>query len=241
VRHILQTDPSGAFVAERDGRPVGVAQAMRREGVWCLSLLVVQPGRQSAGSGRALMRRALDYAQPSDSGLIVSSNDARAIRLYTMSGFAPRATFESVGKLDRRSLQRPHAEVREGDAADLEALASISREIRGAAHTHELELVLSEGAHLLRLGDRGFAVIFPGYGLWLLAARDDEAACALLWDALAIADDGDRPAVRWITSEQQWALDVVLRAGMGLTAYGALCVRGAPGPLRRYIPSGPFA
>src|SRR4051794_3417618 len=51
-RHLVRTDPGGAWVAERDGEIVGCALALRREDVWGLSLLVVHPDLQSAGLGR---------------------------------------------------------------------------------------------------------------------------------------------------------------------------------------------
>ena len=72
-------------------------------------------------------------------------------------------------------------------------------------------------------------------------ARDDEAAAALLWGALELAGELERPCVRWITGEQEWAIRVVLEAGLRLSATGALCVRGSPGTLRPFVPSGPFA
>jgi hypothetical protein len=81
----------------------------------------------------------------------------------------------------------------------------------------------------------------PGRGVWLLVARDEAAAASLLWAALALLADGERSAVRWITTEQGWAVEIVLRAGLRLAPYGALCVRGRPVPLRPYLPSAPFA
>jgi hypothetical protein len=45
----------------------------------------------------------------------------------------------------------------------------------------------------------------------------------------------------WITAEQQWAVEVVALAGLRLVPSRALCVRGRPGPLHPYLPSGPFA
>src|SRR4051794_8631217 len=61
-RQPLRTDPGGAWVAQRGRRLVGAAEAIVREGVWGLSLLVVHPDEQSAGIGRALLHRALEYA-----------------------------------------------------------------------------------------------------------------------------------------------------------------------------------
>jgi predicted N-acetyltransferase YhbS len=241
VAHLLRTDPDGAFVAVHTGRIVGAAEALVREELWCLSLLAVAPGRQSAGAGRALFERALGYGNGASAGLIVGSNDPRALRLYGRAGFALRPTFEASGPLDRRALPRPDPRMSEEEEPDLEMLEPISRDIRGAPHTPELELALGQGGRLLQLADRGFAVAHPAFGLWLLVARDEEAAGALLWGALERTGDLDRPCLRWITGDQDWAITIALKAGLRLSATGALCVRGRPGPLRPFVPSGPFA
>jgi ribosomal protein S18 acetylase RimI-like enzyme len=241
VAHPLSTDPDGAFVAESEGRVIGVAQAVLRERLWSLSLLAVQPEAQTTGAGRALLERALAYDAGTDAGLIPSSSDPRALRLYARAGFSLLPTFEATGSIDRSSLPRPNPDVRAGGSADLEALSPISRDIRGAPHTLELEFVLQQGAQLLRIAERGFAVAAPGHGVWLLVAYDEAAAAALLWSALELAGETERPSVGWITAEQQWAVEVVLRAGLRLVPSRALCVRGRPGPLHPYLPSGPFA
>lgn len=239
--HLLRTDPDGAFVAMRSGRIIGAAETMVRERLWCLSLLAVAPDQQSTGAGRALLDRALGYGDGAASGLIVSSNDPRALGLYGRAGFSLRPAFEATGPVNRRVLGRANPGVREEDDPDLEALEPISREIRGAPHTPELELALRQGARLLRLGDRGFAVAESPFGVWLLVARDEEAASALLWSALEFAEDGEHPRLRWLTGDQQWAISIALEAGLRLCASGALCVRGRPGTLAPFVPSGPFA
>ena len=235
------TDPQGASVAELGGEIVAVAQAIARERLWCLSLLAVHPRAQSSGAGRALMERALTYETHStDIGLITSSSDPRALRLYALAGFALLPTFQVEGTLDRAAVPEPAGEVHAAGRDDLEALAPISREVRGAPHTLELEFALRMGMRVLRVGDRGFAVVWQGHGVWLLVARDDEAATQLLAASLLFVAT-DHPSVRWITGEQQWAIELLVRAGLRLVPYGALCVRGEPGPLRAYLPSGPFA
>ena len=241
LAHLVTTDPGGALVAESDGQLIGAAQAMVRERLWCLSLLAVAPRQQSAGAGRALLERALCYGGDAEAGLIVGSNDPRALRLYARAGFALYPTFEATGPVDRRALPHSDRHVHEADSGDLEAVADISREIRGAPHTPELELALRHGGRLLRLRDRGFAIAQPPHGVWLLVARDDGAATSLMWSALAMSADAERTSIRWITAAQQWAVDIVVRAGLKLGASGALCVRGNPGPLRPFVPSGPFA
>jgi GNAT superfamily N-acetyltransferase len=239
ITYPWQTDPAGAFVAERDGRVIGAAEAILREGLWCLSMLGVEPGIQGAGAGRALMDCAAEYGRAANPGLIVSSNDPRALRLYADCGFALHPTFEASGVVDRRRLPALDAAVHDDDGDDLEALAGLTRAVRGAPYTGELRFAFTHGARLLRIADRGFAAVDPDGQLWALVACDEEAAGALLWSALALSDGPAR--VRWITGAQQWAIDIVARAGLRLAAYGALCVRGMPGPLAPFLPSSPFA
>lgn len=239
VAHLLDTDPGGAFVAERDGQVIGAAEAMCRERLWCLSLLAVDCSAQSGGAGRALLQAALAYQDATDASLIVSSNDPRALALYGRAGFALRPAMQATGPLDRGALPRPSGAVQPGDRDDLESLAEISRAIRGAPHTTEIEYALGRGAELVGIAGRGFAVAQPGAGVWLLVARDERAATELLWSALEIGGECERP-VRWITAGQDWAARVAIEAGLRLSAYGALAVHGDPGPMRPYLPSTPF-
>jgi GNAT superfamily N-acetyltransferase len=239
IAYPWRTDPGGAFVAEHDGRVIGVAEAIVRERLWCLSMLAVEPGVQSAGAGRALMERAARYGGAEDPGLIVSSNDPRALRLYAGGGFALHPTFEASGVVDRRRVPALGYSVREADGEDLDALAAVTRAVRGAPYTDELCFLVTQGARLLRIADRGFAALNPEGMVWALVARDEDTASALLWNAVALAEGPAR--VRWITGAQQWAIDIVARAGMRLTAYGALCVRGKPGPLAPFLPNNSFA
>lgn len=246
VAHPMRTDPDGAFVASgEDGVIVGVGQAVRRDRVWVLSLLTVAPGDQSRGAGRALLEQCLDVRRGGDAALIVSSNDPRAMRLYGRAGFRLLPTLEASGSVDRGRIPAGLPAVTDG-SGDLESLDAISREVRGGPHSLDLPHALWRGSEILRLGDDGFVVTQPAGGIWLLAARDEAAARALLWHALALApaepDRGDaRPFARWLTAEQTWAVEVLLTAGLGVRAYGAVCVDGDPGPLWPYIPSGPVA
>lgn len=241
IAYPWRTDPGGAFVAELDGRVIGVAEAIVRERVWCLSMLAVDPDLQSAGTGRLLLDRAAGYGSAADAGLIVSSNDPRALQLYARGrlGFALHPTLEAAGEVERRALPRVNGAVRDDDGHDLEGLAALTRAIRGAPYTEELRFVLGQGARLLRAGERGFAVISSNGEPWLLVARDEASARALLWSALALSDGPVR--VRWMTGAQQWAIELATRAGLRPRAYGALCVRGTPGSLGPFLPSSWFA
>jgi hypothetical protein len=89
------------------------------------------------------------------------------------------------------------------------------------------------------LGYRGFVVHRDGSPR-LLAARDEEAAAALLWGALAEAPRGATVQVDFISAGQDWAIAVILEAGLALSPDGPLFVRGDVGPLRPYLPSGAY-
>ena len=56
VAYGVQTDPDGTFVAARDGRIIGVAQALQRERLDCLSLLTAprrtERGRRACADGQ---------------------------------------------------------------------------------------------------------------------------------------------------------------------------------------------
>ena len=97
--HLIETDPGGAWVAEEDGRVIGAALAIDREGVWGLSLLVVLPDHQSSGIGRALLDRSLGYADGGRRGaIILASPDHRALRAYARAGFEMHPCMDAEGR-----------------------------------------------------------------------------------------------------------------------------------------------
>src|SRR5262249_37775807 len=98
----------------------------------------------------------------------------------------------------------------------------------------------------LLANSRMFVVEGRGYALAredhmaLLAATDEAAARDLLRAVLATAPDGEAIRVEDLTSAQNWAVDVVLDAGLALELHNALFVRGDVGPFRPYLPSGAY-
>jgi len=241
VLYTFRTDPAGAFVAEADGEIVGVAEALVRERLWVLSLLTVDPGRQSGGAGRGLFEAALGYGPADGPGLIVASDDPRALRLYGGAGFSPIPTFNAFGVVDPARFGRPDPEIELVPADEVESLAQVAREVRGAPLTRELHYARSRGETIFRLADRGFVVATRGEGIWSLAARDAQSATRLLRRGLAHAAGADPIRIRWITESQGWAIAAASEAGMQISPYGALFVRGEPGTLDPFLPSGPFA
>jgi GNAT superfamily N-acetyltransferase len=237
IHQLIERDPGGAWVTERDGQMAGAALAIDRDGLWGLSLLVVDPAHQSAGVGRELLARSLEYAGGGRrGGVILASTDARALRAYARAGFAPHPCLRAEG---RPRAAEPPAGVRDGGTGDLPLTERVDLAVRGAAHGSDIEALLRAGCRLLVAEDRGYAVIGRG-GIRLLAALDEEAAADLLRAALAAASPGEDINVEWITALQGWAVGPVLDAGLSLVSEGAVFVRGDVGPFRAYLPSGAY-
>jgi GNAT superfamily N-acetyltransferase len=237
MAHLIATDPGGAWGAWADRELVGVALALVREGVWGLSLLVVAPGHQSHGAGRALLARALAHGAGARGGLIVSSRDPRAMRAYARAGFALRPNVAAHGVVDPAGLPRP-AGVRPGDERDLALADAVGREVRGGGHGPDLPELL-RWSELLVAPGRGFAFHRDGSPV-LLAALDERAARDLLAAVLRAAPPGAEVGVEQIGAGQDWAVEVALDAGLALSPWGPTFVRGALGPLAPYLPSGAY-
>jgi GNAT superfamily N-acetyltransferase len=239
ILHLAGTDPGGAWVATEDGTITGAALALVREGLWGLSLLVVDPERQSSGTGTALLRRALEHGG-SDvrGGIILATEDPRALRVYARAGFEVRPVMEARGVVRRRPDASPR--VRPGRwPEDTAIVDAAGRAVRGATHAREIPNYLAAGNELLVHADGGFAVAGGGV-LRVLAAHDEGAARELFETVLQRLPDGDRLDVWFLDAQQQWAFEVAVQAGLDLCPAGAIFVRGDVGPLRPYIPSGPY-
>ena len=160
IHQLLDRDGGGAWVAERDGRLTGAALAIERDGLWGLSLLVVDPAHQSGGLGRALLARSLEYGAGGRRGaIILASPDPRALRAYSRAGFAPQPNLRAWGR--PKAVETPPG-VREGGAGDFELIEQVDLAVRGAAHGSDIEALLRAGCRLLVADDRGYAVLGPG-------------------------------------------------------------------------------
>ncbi len=240
LRHIVEHDGPGCWVAEDDmGEVAGVAAAILREGLWCLSTYAVRPGGQAHGTGKQLLEAALAYAAPDSPGIICSSHDPRAARRYRLAGFDLHPSMLLWGIVDRSALPALPA-VREGGPDDIELLDEIDRSSRGAGHGVDHTVMVDQYAlRIIEAGERrGYVYLYSAGGPYLLAATDTETAGLLMWSSFAEA--GDEPIdVDHLTSHHGWAIDVGLRAGLQVHNRGYLALRGmAPPPA--YIPSGHF-
>jgi GNAT superfamily N-acetyltransferase len=236
LRRILATDPEGCWVAEDGAGIAGVALAIVRERLLGLSLLAVRPDAQSSGTGRDLLARVLAYGDGAVGAVVLASADPRALRAYARAGFSLHPSLSATG--------RPRhvvgcADVRPFEPDDHELAARVDRAVRGAPHGADLDALADGGCELLVLPDRGYAAHSNG-AVKTIAAFDDEAAAVLLRSVLARVPPGGSAEVDWITSAQQWAIDVAVAARLELRPAGAVALRGDVGAFRPYLPGGAY-
>jgi ribosomal protein S18 acetylase RimI-like enzyme len=244
TRHFLRTDPGGSWVAEDEGIVVGMSQSFVREDYWTLSQLGTLPGRQGRGVGRELLRLALTHGDPHSPGTIQCSRDPKAMALYTSFGFVLHPVVAAWGAMRPGSVERPAEVVRyEPDQVaerELEIVTGIDRKVRGSGRSVDLVSMLAQPGHrLLLLAEDGYAVARDDR-IVALGARDETAATLVLKAMLAEAPAGETIEINWLTSAQQWAVRVVVEAGIELQPYGPVMVRGMDGPPSPYIPSGGY-
>ena len=226
-------------MAEEDGRVIGGALAIEREGVWGLSLLVVRPDHQSSGVGRALLERAHEYA---DGGRAARSSSPRPTRARCAPTPAPassctRAWTPRAARRDGAAARRPRRRRRATSRSPRPSTAHV----RGAAHGADIAASWRWASTLLVVPERGYAVLGADGDVRLLAAFDEDAARDLLRAALAAAPGGEAP--RRVDHRRAAVGDrrSCLEAGLELrTDAGAVFVGGDVGPFTPYLPSGAF-
>ena len=244
TRHFLRTDPAGSWVAEDEGIVVGMSQSFVREDYWTLSQLGTLPGRQGRGVGRELLRLALTHGDPGSPGTIQCSRDPKAVALYTSFGFLLHPVVAAWGAMRPGSVERPADVVRfEPDQVterELDIVTAIDRTVRGSGRSVDILSMLAQPGHRLLLhGQDGYAVARDDR-IVVLGARDESSATLVLKAMLAEAPAGETIEINWLTSAQQWAVRVVVEAGIELQPYGPVMVRGMDGPPSPYIPSGGY-
>lgn len=237
TQRFLETDPDGCWVAVEDGRVVGAAMALLRDGIWGLSMLAVLPDLHARGTGGRLLGAALQTAEDARGAIICSSEDPRATRLYARAGFDLRPCVSAAGIVDRAALP---ASLRATPSDDVEAASALSRPVRGGAYApDDLGMLAGRpGFGLLLVDGRGFAVHHDDGSPGVLCAADEETATDLLWSCWAAGPRGASVHVDYLTAGQDWAVRACLDARLPLSAEGPLFTRGDLGPLRPWLPSG---
>ena len=232
----VQRDGPGAWVAISEGQAVGIAESVRRESFWGLSMLFVHPAFQSRGVGRRLLEAAMGYAAGATQRMIQSSSDPRAMRRYFLAGLAMHPTAAMGGQPDRRAIP-PSLPGRDGVEGDLELVAEVEAQL-GRSRTEDVAFGLGDRRSRFDVVDsdpgRGW-MLWNADGLVMLGASNEQTAAALLWRFLA-GSEGE-VLVHGLTAAQQWAFDVLHQARLTAQIRGSLFVDAMAVPVP-WIPSG---
>jgi ribosomal protein S18 acetylase RimI-like enzyme len=237
--HLLRTDAPGCFVVEDNGEVVGFAQSHVRETTFGLAMLAVRPDHQDRHLGRTLLDAALAYGAGSRTRFIFSSSDPRALHRYVRAGFTLRPTVAFTGPTPQGAGPDGSLRISDGDASDLDLVASIDREVRGSARNADIAFWLSCGLQLVIDGRGAYAVIGPGR-LTALGATDPLLASELLRALLLGFPEGRQIDAGWIVAEQDWAIRTASECGASLKVQGAMMTAGDRQVPFPYLPNGLF-
>lgn len=236
TRRFIDRDSDGAWVAVDDEGVVGMGEAIRRGDFWGLSMLFVHPRAQAQGIGRQLIDKTLEYAEGARVRMIMTSEDPKALRLYSAAGLAIHPAVKAEGELDKSRIPRD-LPGREGGSDDLDFAVALDATL-GRDRSADIAFLLQQSTTMEVIDDgarRGFVLHRDGRPA-MLGASDDETAAALLWRALA-AQTKDKTELYCLTAGQDWAVRVALAARLTVTGSGPLFISGMqpPGP---WLPSG---
>jgi len=275
--HLLATDPDGFWVAEAnapgtagavaagavaaddpggtEGPIVAFVSALRREHVWFLSMLYVQPGHQERGLGRRLLSQVLAGADDATHATCTDSAQPIANALYSRFGMVPRVpVLELVGRPERpvpglpdgiRAV--PFDLLRTGpiDGAGPRRLAAalerLDRATLGYAHPQDHAYLVAQGrlGYLYEGGDGN--VVGYGYAsevgrLGPIAVQD----AMLMGPVVGHLMGSVRPAgafSAWVPGSASAAVATLLAAGLRLEDFPALVCWDRPfADFERYVP-----
>ena len=260
---------TGATAAEANGEPgtttadgagtagpiVAFASALRREHVWFLSMLFVEPAHQDRGLGRRLLARVLEGAGDATHATCTDSAQPISNALYSRFGIVPRLpVLELVGRPEHSVPGLPGAVravpfevLRAGptDGAGARRLAAaierLDRATLGYAHPQDHAYLAAQGrlGYLYEAGD-GTPI---GYGYASEVGRLGPVAvadAALMGPVMGHLLGSVRPAgafSAWVPGSAGAAVTTLLAAGLRLEDFPALLCWDHPfADFERYVP-----
>jgi GNAT superfamily N-acetyltransferase len=253
-RHLVSTDPQGAWIAEANGVPVGYALSFVRGHIWFLSQLFVQPDQHGHGIGAALLEKAQAYGRNRGATIfsVIASGSQVAHGLYMRAGmFAVGIGYRMVGPLEPlRKL--PEAEARKKRIVDCsgwqDRIADLDRELFGAERRQDHAYYLRNdgfGEHasfgLSRDGDLlayGYAFADGAY-IAPVAAYDPADQLPLLRMAAEwLVEHEASTASMLVLSANKAIMGALLAAGWRSEGWTFLLTSEPFGKFDRYHPAG---
>jgi len=177
----LAHDPQGCFVAEHEGRAVGICVATRYRSHGFIGELVVAEDMRGQGIGEALFRTAIDYLRSSAIEHIYLDGDLPAVPIYERAGFRKICrSLRFVGTV----TGGPCSDVRSFLPSDMSSVGAIDRELFGDDRSDFLErrlAIFGELCFVLErrgrvvgyvMGRKGLGVVSVGPWVSRGSARD---------------------------------------------------------------------
>lgn len=238
------------WIAEVDGRAVGYARSIMRDGVLELTEFFVLPSAQSAGVGGELLRRAFPtpagafHTTEAKHRVIIATTDVRAQARYLKTGVVPRFPSMYWGRAPENFFVESDLEFAraENSREKLDTLAEIDRAILG--HARDADHVYLMETRELFLYRRAGKVVGYGYlasatgPVALLEARDFSAVMAHA-ERAALAR-GDKEIGFEIPMINRAAIDYLLARNYKLDSFITLFMSDAEfGKFENYIFTSP--
>lgn len=270
--HLLATDPDGFWVAVADGPGgagrmasrdsagtegpiVAFVSALRREHVWFLSMLFVQPGHQERGLGRRLLAQVLAGTDSATHATCTDSVQPISNALYSRFGMMPRLpVLELVGRPERLvpglpdgvravpfDLLRAGPTDGAGPRRLAAALERLDRSTLGYAHPQDHAYLTAQGRLGYLYEGGGGSVVGYGYAsqvgrLGPIAVEDPVLMGPVVGHLLGSV----RPAgafSAWVPGSASGAVAALLEAGLQLEDFPALVCWDRPfADFERYVP-----
>jgi L-amino acid N-acyltransferase YncA len=260
-RHLHATDPGLFVVAERDGRVIAFAAAIRRDRLWFLSMCFVRPKEQARGIGRlmlatilppadadAVLATAIDSAQPISSGLYSRFGIVPRLPLMSMSGYV--ANPDALPDLPRGTVAVPFETIASGPPGGpghtelTNAVNALDRELLGFEHPQDHRFLRTEGRHGYLYRDAIGHTVGYGYAwetgrIGPLAVRDETLVAAALAHLLRVVPSRGAQAA-WVPGAAGSAVELLLRAGFRFEDFPILLSWSRPfADFGRYLPISP--
>jgi hypothetical protein len=231
------------WVAERDGRIVGYARSILRDGLRALTEFFVLPGTQSSGAGGELLARAFPAAGASRR-IVVATLDVRAQARYLKAGVTPRFPVYYFGRAPER-VDLPSDlsfERLEATPAALAMLGAIDSAV--LAHTRDADqhwLIANREGYLYRRAGEvvGYGYVGKRSGPFALLNPADFPAVLAHAESRAAAQGHDHFGLE-VPMINRAAVDHLLARGFRIDWFMALFMCDEPvGALEQYIVTSP--
>jgi len=201
------------WLAEAEGRPIGYARSILRDGVRELTECFVVPGLQSSGVGRELLERAF----PADGArhrTLIATFDVRAIARYARCGLDGRSPIFGLSRAPEAVsvVSDLQAEPLVTDEATLSRLAVIDRAILGYRRDVDHRWFAEQRRGLVYR--RGADIVAYGY-LPVVAGWSGPCAALDAADLPRLLADAETEAHRVGHDEIAFDVALVNRAALG--------------------------